>query len=131
MQRRAMRPIWLGVGIGSVALGALGIVLPLLPTTPFLLLAAFAFARSSPRLGRWLLDHPRFGAPIRDWQRDGSIARRTKRVAVLVIAATLVVSIGAGVPGWVVAVQVPVLAMVTAFILTRPDPPQDRAGSDA
>ena len=69
---RATRPrhlvarlVWLAVGLTALALGALGVVLPLLPTTPFVLLAAFAFARSSSRMHRWLHAHPVFGVLIR------------------------------------------------------------------
>jgi uncharacterized membrane protein YbaN (DUF454 family) len=63
------------------AIGFVGIFLPVLPTTPFFILAAGCFARSSPRLERWLLDHPRFGASLRDWQERGAIPRKAKVLA--------------------------------------------------
>jgi uncharacterized membrane protein YbaN (DUF454 family) len=88
-----MRWVFLGLGLGFVALGVAGIFLPLLPTTPFLLLAAACFARSSDRFYRWLLDHPLLGATVREWQLYRSIPRRTKWVAIVTMAATLAMSV--------------------------------------
>jgi uncharacterized protein len=118
-----MRIAWLIVGILATACGIAGIVLPLVPTTPFLLLAAFAFARSSPALHEWLVTHPRLGPPIADWRAHGAIARRTKMLAVAVILATFLGSWAAGVGATLLAVQAAVLTMVTLFILSRPTPP--------
>ena len=59
-----IKVLWLLAGLASVAIGAIGVVVPLLPTTPFLLVAAFAFARSSTRLNRWLREHRSFGPLI-------------------------------------------------------------------
>jgi hypothetical protein len=106
----------------SLLLGLVGAVLPLLPTTPFLLLAAFGFARSSPRLHGWLMAHRQFGPMIRNWEQYGAIDRRSKRVAVIVIALTPVITWLAGAPYWALATQIAVLAVVAAFILTRPVP---------
>lgn len=66
------------VGLCMVAIGALGVALPVLPTTPFLIIAAACFARSSPRLEAWLLDHPQFGPFLREWRARGAIPRRGK-----------------------------------------------------
>jgi uncharacterized membrane protein YbaN (DUF454 family) len=117
-----MRLVWLVVGLVAVALAVAGAVLPLLPTTPFLILAAFCFARSSPRLEAKLLAHRRFGPLIRDWRAGGAISRPAKRVSLLAMAATPVVSWLVGVGLVVIAVQVTVLAAVAAFIVTRPEP---------
>lgn len=123
-----MRTLWFGLGIAAVAAGVVGIVLPLVPTTPFLLLAAFAFSRSSPRFEAWLLGHPRLGPPIRDWQTHRAIGRRAKVMAVALMAAALVASWAVGVGTTILVVQLVVLVMVSAFILTRPDAP---GGDDA
>ncbi len=80
------RFLYLGLGFASLALGAAGIVLPLLPTVPFVLLAAFFFARSSPRLEARLLDHPRFGPHIRAWRERGAIGPAGKRAALFAFA---------------------------------------------
>ncbi len=82
----SMRLILLGLGWVMVLFGVAGIFLPLLPTTPFLLLAAWLFARSSPRLEQWLFDHPLFGRPLRDWREDGAISRGAKICALSLMA---------------------------------------------
>jgi len=116
-----IRLLWTFVGIVFLAIGAIGVVLPLLPTTPFLLLAAYCFARSSPRLHGWLLDHPSFGPLINNWEQYGSIDRRSKRIAMIVILFTLGITLAIGAPWWALASQAVVLAIVTTFILTRPE----------
>jgi uncharacterized membrane protein YbaN (DUF454 family) len=91
--RREVRGLFFVLGLASVVLGVAGIFLPLLPTTPFLLLAAACFARSSDRFYHWLLNHPLLGATVREWQQYRSIPRRTKWVAIATMAATLAVSV--------------------------------------
>ena len=122
-----MRAVWLTVGLLALACGLAGVVLPLVPTTPFLLLAAFAFARSSERLHDWLVGHPRLGPPIADWNAHGAIQPRAKLTAALAIAATFALSAAAGFGAFVLAVQAVVLSVVLLFLLTRPSPP-DEAG---
>jgi uncharacterized membrane protein YbaN (DUF454 family) len=118
-----LRGFWTALGLVALGLGAVGLVLPLMPTTPFALLAVFAFGRGSPRLRRWMLAHPAVGPPIRRWNEAGAIARRHKLWAMAGMAASLVVSLAAGVPRTALVVQVLCLAGAAAFILTRPDGP--------
>ncbi len=117
------RLLWLLLGLLSTGCGIAGAVLPLVPTTPFLLLAAFAFARSSPRLHGWLLDHRTFGPLVLDWQQHGSISRKAKVASIAVMLAMLGLTWISGVAAWILAVQVVVLATVAAWLLTRPDSP--------
>ena len=91
--RRSVRITCLTLGVGFVALGVAGIFLPLLPTTPFMLLAAACFARSSERLHDWLLNHRILGTTVRAWQQHRSLPRRTKWLAILTMAGTLSISI--------------------------------------
>ena len=116
-----MRIFWLALGWLSVGLGAVGAVLPLLPTVPFLLLAAFSFARSSERFHSWLIEHPRFGPPIIDWRERGAIRRRVKWLASASILASFAIPAALGARPEVLAVQIVALAGVSLFIWTRPD----------
>lgn len=117
------RLLWAVAGIVCVVLGLLGMALPLLPTTPFMILAAICFARGSDRLHRWLVGHPRFGPAIRDWNRHGAIAPGTKVLAAAAMVLALLASLLAGFAWQVIAVQTAVMAVVAAFVLTRPPPP--------
>jgi len=124
MMDTTTRFLWLLVGLTAVVIGAAGVVLPLLPTTPFLLIAAFAFARSSTRLNRWLREHRSFGPLIDNWNRDGSIDRKVKRTAIIVIVMTPVITWLFAAPLWIIACQIVVLSAAAIFILTRPLPPE-------
>ena len=81
--RKLVHPILTGVGILSVVLGIIGIFLPLMPTTPFLLLAAFCFARSSPRCHQWLHQHRWFGPYLTRYQQRHAMTRRDKLLTLL------------------------------------------------
>lgn len=121
-----VRAFWVVVGAVSTAFGVAGVFLPLLPTTPFLLLAAFAFARSSPRLHAWLLGHPRLGPVVLEWQRHGAIRRSVKVLALAMMALSLAITVAMGFALWIVGSQALVLAAVAAFIVSRPEPPAQR-----
>ncbi|WP_271438296.1 YbaN family protein [Pontixanthobacter luteolus] len=82
-----MRPFFLVAGILSVILGAIGAALPIVPTVPFLLLAAFCFARSNPEWEERLLNHPQWGTQLRDWRERRAISRKSKTMAILAMAA--------------------------------------------
>ena len=87
------RGAFLAAGWLFVGLALSGVVLPVLPTTPFLLLAGACFARSSPRFHSWLLDHPSFGPVVREWREHHSIPYRTKLFAIGLMAVSIAVSI--------------------------------------
>jgi hypothetical protein len=125
-RHQLVRLFWMAGGLLCLGAGIIGIVLPLLPTTPFLLLAAFCFARGSQRLHDWLVHHPRLGPPIRDWQRHGAISRRAKQLAMLAIGAVFLSSFLLGAPTRIIIIQIVVLSAVSLFILTRPLPPDER-----
>lgn len=72
---------FVALGFAFVALGIIGAFLPVMPTTVFLILAAWSFGRSSPRLEAWMLNHPKFGGVIRDWREHGAVPRRVKYLA--------------------------------------------------
>ncbi len=118
-----MRYFWVCGGFGSLALGVIGAILPVLPTTPFLLLAAACFSRGSPRWHNWLRHHRRFGRLVRDWEENRAISLRAKCLAV----AMIVVVGGAGVwwlPRWEAQVAVgSLLIAVLVYVCSRPKPP--------
>ncbi len=80
--------LWRALALLSLALGFLGIVLPVLPTVPFLLLAAWAAGRGWPALDSWLLNHAHFGPHIRRWRERGAVPRRAKWLASAMMAAS-------------------------------------------
>jgi uncharacterized membrane protein YbaN (DUF454 family) len=116
-----MRIVWATLGLACVGLGMLGVVLPLLPTVPFMLLAAFCFARSSERLHNWLLAHRHFGPAVIDWQERGAIDPRVKRISTIAISAVFALSLIIGVKIVVLVIQAVVLSCVLLFIWTRPN----------
>lgn len=109
------------LGLAFTAMGLVGALLPILPTVPFLLVAAFAFSKSSKRFHNWLLNHRIFGPQIRDWQETGSISRRVKWIATLSMLAGIGLSAFLGL-GWIIiAVQCVSISLACLFIWTRPD----------
>ena len=91
--RSPVRVLWIAVGSMFVALGAVGAFLPVLPTTPFLLLAAGCFARGSPRLLERLLTHPNFGPALRGWREHRALPRRARRPALTIVVLSFALSI--------------------------------------
>ena len=89
---RWQRWVWLLCGLLCLITGVVGIVLPLLPTTPFVLLAAFCFSRGSARCEQWLLTHPRFGPMVRDWRANRALPLRAKQLATGMMAVSSIAS---------------------------------------
>ncbi len=116
-----MRILWISFGFLSLLAGIIGAFLPIVPTVPFLLLAAYFFGKSSERLHGWLLGHPRLGPPIRDWEERGVMRRPAKWLATVSIAATFGISLLLGVPLYVLGIQAVVLGAVLVFLWTRPE----------
>ncbi len=115
-----MKAIYLILGLLAITFACLGVVLPLLPTVPFLLLAAFFFARSSERLHHWLLSHQTFGPMIVNWQENRAISLSAKKAATLSVAAAFVISLLLHAPSTVLAIQAITLSAVMLFIWSRP-----------
>ena len=115
-----MRMLWFIGGLLSFALGFIGVFLPFLPTVPLMILAAFCFARSSERFHNWLLAHPSFGPPIKDWRDKGAISLKGKRLATVGVLAAFGISVLLQLPIYALALQAAVLSLVMLFIWTRP-----------
>lgn len=116
------RLLFRALGLISVGIGALGTIVPLLPTTPFILLGAMCFARGSAKLHAWLLTHRVFGPLIKNWQFERSITLRAKATALIGMALAIGITVVLAVPPTVLLVQGIVLSAVAAFIVSRPTP---------
>lgn len=115
------RPLLLAAGWICVAIGLVGAFVPLLPTTPFLLLAVWAFSKSSPEMAERIRNHRIAGPYVRDWQDDGVIPVQAKILATgMMGAAVAYMHFGAHAPLWAVAITLVVMLAVSTFILTRP-----------
>ena len=118
---RPARAGYWALGILCTGLGAVGIVVPGLPTTPFLLLAGYAFSRSSPRLHAWLLSNRIFGPVIRQWHEDKSLPPGARRRGLIVIVLTFALSIAVLDP-WPLRVMLLVIgACVFTFVARLPE----------
>lgn len=116
-----MRLVWLICGLVALGLGLIGVILPGLPTVPFLLLATYCFSKSSRRMHDWLLGHPRLGPPIHDWNERGAIRRPIKWAATASILATFGISYLLNVGPMIMVVQAITLSVVALFIWSRPE----------
>lgn len=117
---------WLLIVFGwlCVGLGCLGAVLPVLPTTPFLLLAVWAFSRSSTRFHHWLIHHRWLGRFVRDWEHHRVIPLRAKVAALVAMAASLAWAIlFSRAPWYALAIMGAIIAYGAWFILTKPSRP--------
>lgn len=116
------RLFWRVLALVLVALGLLGVFLPVLPTVPFLLAAAWAGGRGWPALEHWLLEHPRYGESIRRWRQGGAVSRRAKWAAswMMIFSAALLLVTNAPI---VVKVAAPLLmAVIAIWLWKRPEP---------
>jgi uncharacterized membrane protein YbaN (DUF454 family) len=116
------RMLWLALAYVALVLGVIGIFVPGLPTTPFVLLAAFAAARGSRRLHERLLAHRLFGPMIRDWQASGSVARRAKWAATTTMALCAVLMFLTAPKPWMAATGTAIMAAVALWLWRRPEP---------
>ena len=116
-----MRGFYLALGLVFSGLGIAGTVLPVLPTTPFLLLAAACFTRSSERLERWLVEHPRFGPTLREWRERGAIPLRAKLLALAgTTSGFLAVWLVGDADPVILAVTGLLIAVGLAYVFSRP-----------
>ena len=113
-----MRHLYRILGYLAVALGAIGAVLPIMPTVPFLLLAVYFFARSSPELEQKILDHPHWGPQLKDWRERRAISRSSKTIAIGAMATGSVFTyFTLGHPWYLISIAILVIA--GSWIATR------------
>ena len=115
------RPIYLGIGWLAVGLGIAGAFLPLLPTTPFLLVALWAFTKSSPAAAHWLRTHPKYGPYVSDWQDRRVVPMKAKLAAATMMAASFAwLALATDAPIWAKTLVAATLLAVASYVLTRP-----------
>ena len=127
-RRSRFRWAWWLLAYVSLGIGIVGIFIPVVPTTVFILVAAYAASRGSDRLHRYLQQHSRFGPMIRDWQAHGAVSRRAKWAATLTMLAcagvllAIMVSV-ASYRWWMAALPIACMALVSLWLWLRPEPP--------
>jgi uncharacterized membrane protein YbaN (DUF454 family) len=115
------RLLWIGLGYLAIGFGTAGLFLPILPTTPFALLAAFCFSKGSPRLHQWLRAHPRFGPYIRNWEAHRVIPLHAKIIATAVAGISIgMVLYSADMASWIKGLLGLTVIAVFIWIWTRP-----------
>ena len=120
MLQTTVRLIWLSIGGLCTGLGIVGAFVPVMPTTPFLLVALWAFGKSSPRLQNWLYNHPRYGPTLRDWFEHGAISTRVKIIACVAMASSIPVVYHVSQSPTAVAIHGTIIVATAIFILSRP-----------
>lgn len=116
------RAVYRMLALFSLSAGALGLVLPLLPTTPFILLAAWAAARGAPDLHYRIRRNPRFAAVLEPWERERAIPAGARIAACLTMLASWVLLLWGGAGVWLLAFMTAMFLAVSAFVLSRPLP---------
>ncbi|PKL94789.1 MAG: DUF454 domain-containing protein [Gammaproteobacteria bacterium HGW-Gammaproteobacteria-8] len=106
----------------SLSAGTLGLVLPLLPTTPFVLLALWAAARGAPELHGRIRRHPRFAAVLEPWERERAVPTRAKFAACLMMLTSWLLAWWSGAGSWVLGLMLLLFLVVGSFLLSRPSP---------
>ena len=120
------RPVWFAIGWIFVVLAALGAILPLLPTAPFLIISAIAFSKSSERCRQWLYNQPLFGPILIDWEEHGVIPRGAKVLALLSMTLSFVALLISGkVPIWALVLIGALLLACGWFVASRPSKKSD------
>ncbi len=114
------RIVWCTLGWVALGLGLVGVLLPVMPTTPFILLAAYAFGRGSPVMRQRLERHQHFGPIIRDWEERGAIRRRHKALACLLMGASFLGALLLGIAPRLLLLQGSVMGAAALYVLTRP-----------
>ncbi|MGQ2979476.1 MAG: YbaN family protein [Polaromonas sp.] len=123
-----VRWLLIGLALTSLVLGIVGLFLPVLPTVPFILLSAWAAARSSPKLLAWLESHSAFGPMLTEWRRGGVVRRRAKWLATLTMGGSAIIMLLTLPKRWMALLAIAVMACVLLWLWRRPEklPDADR-----
>lgn len=121
---KMLRPLYFAAGLALVGVGVAGYFLPVLPGTIWLILAAWCFARSSPKFEAWLLNHPKFGPSVVAWRQNGAIPRKAKIFAISMMAISFVILFFVHTPALWLAITGAVLLACALFVASRPIGPK-------
>ncbi len=121
-----LRWLLLLAAVACLAMGIIGIFVPGLPTTVFILMAGACAARSSARLHGWLWRHRLFGGMLRNWAAGGFVSRKAKWSASITMAVCAVIMLLVPAPGWAKLLSISCMACVLAWLWCRPEPPAPR-----
>jgi uncharacterized membrane protein YbaN (DUF454 family) len=122
----ALRYLLLGFALLCVLAGVIGIFVPGLPTTVFILMAGWAAARSSPRFSAWLENHRLFGSMLRDWRQNRAVSRRAKWSATAMMTICAVILFVTASHAWLAEAITALMAVVLMWLWRRPEPPKAR-----
>lgn len=113
--------LWRSVAMLALALGIIGLAVPIMPTVPFVVFAAWAASRGWPRLERWLLTHPTYGDPIRNWREHGAVPRRAKVLCVLMMSGSAIGLQFSPAPLWLKLAVPLTMLLVALWLCSRPE----------
>ena len=113
--------LWSTVACITLLLGVIGVVVPGLPTVPFLLLSAWSAGKGWPRLEIWLLAHPSFGPPLKRWREQGAVPRKAKYLATVMMTMSALLLLLSAAPPWLKLVLPAFLCAVAIWLWRRPE----------
>ena len=122
MLRSTITMLWRALAVVSLLAGVIGVFLPVVPTVPFVLVAAWAGSRGWPALEKWLLEHAVYGPPIRQWRERGAVSRRAKWFATVAMSCSAVMIWWFPLPAWLPAAVCFVMFCVACWLWMRPEP---------
>lgn len=113
---------WRTLVVIFITLGIIGAILPGMPTTVFLILAAWAASKGWPQMDAWLLNHPKYGPTLRDWRANGTVARKAKWIATIMMTASGILMLFTSAPFWVKVFTDTTMLVVAIWLWLRPEP---------
>lgn len=113
---------WRSLVVIFIILGFIGALLPGMPTTVFLILAAWAASKGWPQMDAWLLNHPKYGATIRAWREQGTVPRKAKWFASVMMLISAIVMLFTSAPFWVKVFTNLIMLSVAIWLWLRPEP---------
>ncbi|MCU4334527.1 YbaN family protein [Acinetobacter pittii] len=113
---------WRSLVVIFITLGIIGAILPGMPTTVFLILAAWAASKGWPQMDDWLLNHPKYGPTLRDWRANGTVPRKAKWIASIMMAISGLIMLFTSAPLWVKIFTDTTMFIVAVWLWLRPEP---------